>query len=162
LGEVAASLGELAETRKVRVEVQAKPERLAVRLDAEQVRIVVGCLLRNAIEAAPADGWARLAMAAPSGDPVEVAGGGSRPGPGAPPGGAVVRPVLLGPQRGPGPRAGPAGCLAPGPAAGRRPAPGADPAGPADALRAHPAVGAGPGGRGRLPDRGGVARRAGA
>src|SRR5262249_20704066 len=84
MGEVAASLAELASARAVRVEVQARPERLPVRLDAEQVRIVLSCLVRNAIEAAPAGGWARLVMGAPAGDQVEVAVEDSGPGP-APP-----------------------------------------------------------------------------
>jgi two-component system NtrC family sensor kinase len=82
LGEVAASLADLAAERRVRIEVCARPERLAVEADAAQVRQALACLLRNAIEAAPAEGWARLEMrpAAPGGS-VEVAIEDSGPGP---------------------------------------------------------------------------------
>jgi signal transduction histidine kinase len=69
MGEVAASLEEAAAPRRVRIEVTARPERLAVLADPEQVRAALTCLLRNAIEAAPTDGWARLALAEPG--PVE-------------------------------------------------------------------------------------------
>jgi two-component system NtrC family sensor kinase len=73
LGEVAASLGELAGQRRVRVEVVAR---------AEQVRVALNCLLRNAVEAAPAEGWARLRLVEPAGaDRVEVAVEDSGPGP---------------------------------------------------------------------------------
>src|SRR5262249_42607023 len=78
------------------VEVQARPERLPVRLDAEQVRVVLGCLLRNAIEAAPADGWARLVMGAPAEDRVEVLVEDSGPGPAPQQRGALVEPFLSG------------------------------------------------------------------
>jgi two-component system, NtrC family, sensor kinase len=82
LGEVASSLADLAAQRRVRVEVAARPERLAVHADAEQVRLALGSLLRNAIEAAPADGWARLVLDAPAdGARVEVAVEDSGPGP---------------------------------------------------------------------------------
>jgi signal transduction histidine kinase len=65
MGEVASSLGELAQQRRVRIEVQSRRERLAVQVDGEQVRAALTCLFRNAIEAAPADGWARLALVEP-------------------------------------------------------------------------------------------------
>jgi signal transduction histidine kinase len=82
LGEVAASLADLAAERQVRVEVLARPERFALRADAGQVRQALACLLRNAIEAAPPQGWARLEMrpGAP-GAGVEVAVEDSGPGP---------------------------------------------------------------------------------
>jgi signal transduction histidine kinase len=62
LAQAAAALGDLAAQRRVRVEVGRTPERLAVYADAGQVRVAVTCLLKNAIEAAPADGWARVAV----------------------------------------------------------------------------------------------------
>jgi two-component system NtrC family sensor kinase len=74
LGEVAAALSELAAQRRVRIEAALQPERLAVYADAGQLRIALSCLLRNAIEAAPTDGWARLVLRRPiDGEPVEVA-----------------------------------------------------------------------------------------
>jgi len=82
LGEVAASLHELAGQRRVGVEVNCSLERFRVRIDCEQVRLALTCLLRNAIEAVPADGWARLALLPPvAGKDVEVAVEDSGPGP---------------------------------------------------------------------------------
>jgi signal transduction histidine kinase len=80
LGESAASVRELAEQRRVRLEV-AGPPRLRVRADAEQVRLALVCLARNAVEAAPADGWARLRLEEPAGAAVEVTVEDSGPGP---------------------------------------------------------------------------------
>jgi signal transduction histidine kinase len=82
LGEVAAALGELAGQRRVRVEVASRAERLPVYVDAEQVRTALSCLLRNAVEAAPTEGWARLRLMEPAGaDRVEVAVEDNGPGP---------------------------------------------------------------------------------
>ncbi len=82
LGEVAVSLGDLAAQRRVRIEVALQPERFPVYADAAQVRIALTCLLRNAIEAAPADGWTRLVLRRPvEGEPVEVAIEDNGPGP---------------------------------------------------------------------------------
>jgi len=61
-GEVAGSLGELAGQRRVRIEVHCSRERLQVQGDVEQLRLALGCLVRNAVEAAPADGWVRLSI----------------------------------------------------------------------------------------------------
>jgi two-component system NtrC family sensor kinase len=81
MGEVAESLRGLAGQRQVRLEVQA-PERLTVHADGEQLRTVLVCLLRNAVEAAPAHGWARLRLEEPvPGACVEVAVEDSGPGP---------------------------------------------------------------------------------
>ena len=57
LAETAASLSDLAQQRRVRIEVGRTPDRLAAFADAEQVRTALACLLRNAVEATPADGW---------------------------------------------------------------------------------------------------------
>jgi two-component system NtrC family sensor kinase len=82
LGEVAASLADLAAERRVRIEVCARPERFAVDADAGQVRQALVCLLRNAIEAAPPEGWARLEMRpGVPGEGVAVAVEDSGPGP---------------------------------------------------------------------------------
>jgi two-component system NtrC family sensor kinase len=71
LGEVAAGVADFASQKRVRVEVSARPERLAASLDVDQVRTALSCVLKNAIEAAGTDGWARLALAA-QGDGVEI------------------------------------------------------------------------------------------
>jgi signal transduction histidine kinase len=93
LGEVAAGLGELAAQRRVRIEVALQPERLPVFADAAQLRTALSCLLRNAIEAAPTDGWVRLVLRRPAdGTPIEVAVEDN--GPGAE---AVRRPHLFDP-----------------------------------------------------------------
>lgn len=73
LGEVASSLEELAASKQVKIEIVARPERQAVLVDPEQVRSALSCLLRNAIEAAPEEGWTRLALLEPGpADRVEV------------------------------------------------------------------------------------------
>jgi two-component system NtrC family sensor kinase len=82
LGEVAASLEELATQRRVRVEVQAQPQRLPIFADANQVRTALTCLVRNALEATPPEGWVRLVLAQPAdAGPAEVAIEDSGPGP---------------------------------------------------------------------------------
>lgn len=58
--ETALALGDLAAHRQVRLECQ-DPEGLPVlHVDPRQVRTALECLVRNAIEAAPAGGWACL------------------------------------------------------------------------------------------------------
>jgi signal transduction histidine kinase len=82
LGEVSASLVELAEKKRVQLAVFARPEQLPILTDAEQVRTVLTNLLRNAIEAAPLDGWARLVMhEGRNPDEIEVFVEDSGPGP---------------------------------------------------------------------------------
>jgi two-component system NtrC family sensor kinase len=84
LGETAAGLGELAAQRRVRIEVALQPERLSVYADAGQLRSALTCLLRNAIEAAPTDGWARLVLRRPvEGADIEVLVEDNGPGPDA-------------------------------------------------------------------------------
>ena len=84
LGEVAAGLDEVGRQRRVRIEVALQPERLPVYADAGQLRNALTCLLRNAIEAAPTDGWARLVLRKPiQGEAIEIAVEDSGPGPDA-------------------------------------------------------------------------------
>ena len=94
--EVAVALAPFAEERKVRLRVREpvpavnghnghnghhhpslasllKPDAtVPVRADAAQLRTALTCLLRNAIEAAPADGWASIRLAGPHNGQVEV------------------------------------------------------------------------------------------
>jgi signal transduction histidine kinase len=65
LGEVAASLRDLAQEKKVRIEVGGTPLQMRVYADGDQVRVALSCLLQNAIEAALPDGWARVAIVEP-------------------------------------------------------------------------------------------------
>jgi len=82
LGETASCLGELAAQRRVRIEVALQPERLPVYADAGQLRTALSCLLRNAVEAALTDGWARLVLRRPAeGEAIEVAIEDNGPGP---------------------------------------------------------------------------------
>jgi signal transduction histidine kinase len=102
MGEVGAALGELAAQRGVRVEVEARADRFAVHVDAEQVRTVLLCLLRNAIEAAPADGWARLVLREPGPQHVDVGVEDSGPGPAAKERAALFDPFYSGRSAGRG------------------------------------------------------------
>jgi signal transduction histidine kinase len=103
LGEVAASLSDLAAERRVRVEVAARPERFAVHADAAQVRQALACLFRNAIEAAPPQGWARLEVRPGGpGTGVEVAVEDSGPGPAAAQRAALFDPFYSGRSAGRG------------------------------------------------------------
>ncbi len=82
LGEVAAGMEELGKQRRVRIDVSLQPERLPVYADAGQLRTALSCLLRNAIEAAPTDGWARLVLRPPA-ETIEVFIEDNGPGPDA-------------------------------------------------------------------------------
>lgn len=72
--EVVAGLGDLAAGRRVELRGPA-PEPVGppaqAHADAGQVRTALACLVRNAVEAAPADGWAGVRVAAGP-DQVEV------------------------------------------------------------------------------------------
>lgn len=70
--EVAASLAELAAQRRVRLECQPPAEPLWLHADPAQVRTALTCLVRNAVEAAPAQGWAGVRVDASAPDRVEV------------------------------------------------------------------------------------------
>jgi two-component system, NtrC family, sensor kinase len=84
LGEIAANLEEMARQRQVRVEIGPTPEKLPLLADLEQVRTALTCLLKNAIEAADVDGWARLRIVEPLGEHrVEIAVEDNGPGPDA-------------------------------------------------------------------------------
>lgn len=82
LAETASFLRDLAEQRRVRIEIGRAPDRLAAFADVEQVRQALTCLLRNAVEAAPAESWARIRVVEPvPGSLVEVAVEDGGPGP---------------------------------------------------------------------------------
>jgi signal transduction histidine kinase len=59
VGEILASVRELAEARELRLDLVA-PERLATWADPDQVRTALLCLVKNAVEAAPVAGWVRV------------------------------------------------------------------------------------------------------
>lgn len=78
VAEVGEDLSELASQRKVQLRLDrpangsAGPHGLQVQADPGQLRTALTCLLRNAIEAAPTDGWAEVRLETPGPDQVEV------------------------------------------------------------------------------------------
>jgi signal transduction histidine kinase len=107
--EVAASLQELAAQRQVRLDypglavngtngsgangngantdhspLTAHHSPLTIHADRQQIRTALTCLLRNAIEAAPPEGWARVRLEAPSPDDLELVVEDSGSGPALP------------------------------------------------------------------------------
>ncbi len=79
---VAESLREFAEQRRVRLVCPETVIALTLHADPGQALTALRCLLRNGIEAAPADGWAGVRVEA-DGDAVEFLVEDSGPGPGA-------------------------------------------------------------------------------
>jgi signal transduction histidine kinase len=77
--EVALDLAELAQTRNVRL-VCPEVEPYHVYADPRQLRMAMACLLRNGVEAAPAEGWAGIRVVA-SADALEILVEDSGPGP---------------------------------------------------------------------------------
>jgi len=72
LREVTVSLGGLAEQRRVRLVCPEVDPELGVFADPRQAQIALTCLLRNAIEAAPADGWAGVRVSVPADERVDL------------------------------------------------------------------------------------------
>jgi signal transduction histidine kinase len=79
VGEVSSSLSEFAAQRKVHLRweqpvasLPATHHPLTVLADPAQLRTALSCLLRNAIEAAPADGWAALRLEAAAANQVNI------------------------------------------------------------------------------------------
>jgi len=69
IAEAVATVRALAEERRVRLVCPDAPAQLAVRVDALQIRLALANLLRNGLEAAPAEGWASLRVQRePNGD----------------------------------------------------------------------------------------------
>jgi two-component system, NtrC family, sensor kinase len=60
VSDVAISLQGLADERQVRLGCEQPPAALTLLVDPGQIRVAVSALLKNAIEAAPAGGWASL------------------------------------------------------------------------------------------------------
>jgi signal transduction histidine kinase len=74
LHEVAASLEELATQRRVQLQCPHSDQPVYCFADPRQLRLALSCLLQNAIEAAPPEGWAgmRLETATPDWIAVQV------------------------------------------------------------------------------------------
>jgi signal transduction histidine kinase len=71
LREVAASLSELAAQRHVQIICPPPEKSVSLLADSRQIQMALKCLLRNAIEAAPADGWASVRLETPAPDRVD-------------------------------------------------------------------------------------------
>jgi signal transduction histidine kinase len=69
--EVAESLSDLAGQRGVQLHCTLPDQPVSYCADPRQMRIALGCLLRNAVEAAPVDGWASLRLEMPTVDRLE-------------------------------------------------------------------------------------------
>jgi signal transduction histidine kinase len=79
--EAYVSLGGLAEQRRVKLLCHEVSTDLTVCADPRQAQIALTCLLRNAIEAAPADGWAGVRVVPASADRIDLLVEDSGPGP---------------------------------------------------------------------------------
>jgi signal transduction histidine kinase len=79
--DVVAALASLAAERGVRLSCAPGTHAVFFSADPKQVHTVLVCLVRNAIEAAPADGWASLRLEMPTEDRLELVVEDSGPGP---------------------------------------------------------------------------------
>ena len=71
LQDVTASLQELAVHRRVHLTWSSLSDAASLIADPKHLRTALTCLLRNAIEAAPPDGWVRLRVQAPTAERLE-------------------------------------------------------------------------------------------
>ena len=97
LADVVAQSRTLAEDRRVAVACPEVPATLGIRVDPLQIRLALGNLLKNAIEAAPADGYASLRVERRDRRHAVVRRRGQRPWPARRSPRAFVRPVLFRP-----------------------------------------------------------------
>lgn len=79
--EVALSLSDLAAQKQVRLVCPELDGPISLHADPRHVCISLTCLLRNAIEAAPPEGWAGVRVLVPAEDRLEVLVEDSGPGP---------------------------------------------------------------------------------
>jgi signal transduction histidine kinase len=62
---------ELAQQRQVQLNVHLPQEAVYSCVDPRQIRTALACLVRNAVESAPAQGWARIRLELPADDRLE-------------------------------------------------------------------------------------------
>jgi signal transduction histidine kinase len=72
LCDVTLSLGDFAAQRQVQLVNQDPDPSIHVQVDPRQIRTALECLVRNAIEAAPAGGWASVRLETPAADRLEL------------------------------------------------------------------------------------------
>ena len=80
LRDAASAIADLAEQRKVRLVCPEVDPALAIQADQRQIKLALAGLLRNAVEAAPAEGWAGVRVQAVDADWLEVIVEDSGPG----------------------------------------------------------------------------------
>ncbi|MFN4260019.1 MAG: ATP-binding protein [Gemmataceae bacterium] len=79
--EVIADLHDLAEQRRVQVQCEDVDANLHIGADPNQLHTMLTCLLRNAIEAAPVEGWARIRVEQPRPEWLHIVVEDNGPGP---------------------------------------------------------------------------------
>lgn len=79
--EVAGSLTDLAGQRQVQIVCPELPAPVMLHVDPRQARTALAAVFRNAIEAAPADGWAGIRVDTPDAEHVEFVVEDNGPGP---------------------------------------------------------------------------------
>jgi signal transduction histidine kinase len=82
--EVADELSDLAAQRRVRLACTLPEQTVHCHADPRQLRLALACLVRNAVESAPAEGWTTVRLETPGADRVELVVEDNGPGP--PPG----------------------------------------------------------------------------
>jgi signal transduction histidine kinase len=70
--EVSASLSEYASQQRVQLVCPEPEHPISLNADPRQLRTALACLLRNAIQAAPAEGWAGVRIARPHPDRLDL------------------------------------------------------------------------------------------
>ncbi|MBL8793297.1 MAG: HDOD domain-containing protein [Planctomycetia bacterium] len=79
--ETAAAVADSAQQRQVRLVCPELESPLSLFVDPRQIRMALTCLLRNAVEAAPAEGWAGIRVVLPTAQSLEFLIEDSGPGP---------------------------------------------------------------------------------
>lgn len=100
--EVTVALSDLAAHRQVRLVCPELEHPITLLADPRQLRTILTCLLRNAVEAAPADGWAGVRVHTAASDRLELLIEDSGPGPAAPQREHMFDPFYSGRQAGRG------------------------------------------------------------
>ena len=100
--EVVLTLTEMAMQKRVRLVCPEPAQPVSIMADPRHLGTAIECLLRNAIEAAPAGGWAGLRIASPTNAPLELVIEDSGPGPAAGAGDHLFDPFFSGKQAGRG------------------------------------------------------------
>jgi two-component system, NtrC family, sensor kinase len=80
LAEMVTSVARQAGERRVSVDLDSLTPKLSLHADPEQLAKAIGCLVTNAVEAAPADGWVRISAGLDAAGNIEIHVADSGPG----------------------------------------------------------------------------------